>query len=109
MQRCLVIALLIACDSRPAEDRKQLARLLVQKYAHEAYPQWASTHVSKLCPDKLDDLNEYMNVKKAVDPWGSELVMFCGEAVPPGAKGFAVLSLGPDKTQGTDDDVKSWQ
>jgi hypothetical protein len=38
--------------------------------------------------------------------------MFCGkENMPAGASGssFAVLSYGPDKKKGTEDDIKSWE
>jgi hypothetical protein len=38
---------------------------------------------------------------------GASLVL--GDTAPPGAKGFAVLSFGPDGSQGTPDDIKSWQ
>jgi hypothetical protein len=39
--------------------------------------------------------------KKLLDAWGSPYVMFCGANLPPGARGIAVMSLGPDQKQGT--------
>ena len=44
----------------------------VKKYAYEAYPSWASSHPDKSCPEKLEQLNEYMNNKDIKDPWGFE-------------------------------------
>jgi hypothetical protein len=49
-----------------------------------------------------------MNKKDVKDPWGSEFQMKCGDGAPEGAE-FGVLSLGPDKKEGTDDDIKSWE
>ncbi len=84
------------------------AKVDVEKYAFEAYPQWSMAHPDKACPDKLDDLNEYMNRKDLRDPWGNAFKMMCGASLPAGAKGVAILSFGPDGTEGTADDIKSW-
>jgi len=35
--------------------------------------------------------------------------MMCGQTLPPGAKGLAVMSLGEDGKEGTEDDLKSWE
>jgi hypothetical protein len=42
------------------------------------------------------------------DIWDRPLKMLCGASAPPEAKGFGVISFGPDGTEGTDDDIKSW-
>jgi hypothetical protein len=49
-----------------------------------------------------------MNNKDTKDPWGTDYKMFCGQTLPPGAKGLAVSSAGEDQKEGTSDDIKSW-
>lgn len=50
--------------------------------------------------------SRYLN-KEPVDPWGMAMVIKCpGEHDPDGAD---VISYGPDKREGTDDDVVSWR
>ena len=60
------------------------------------------------CPKSIDELvsGKYLDKQNAKDPWGSSLVMKC-----PGANdtdGADISSPGPDKQDGTADDVKSW-
>lgn len=59
------------------------------------------------CPRGMDDLVAKKNLKKAIkDPWGQQFVIRCpGQNDTDGAD---VLSMGPDKQEGTPDDVKSW-
>jgi len=90
------------------ESKVDIAKATVKKYAFEAYPSWAAAHPDKSCPEKLEDLNEYMNNKDAKDPWGGQYKMLCGANLPAGAKGIAVQSPGEDGKEGTGDDVKSW-
>jgi hypothetical protein len=90
------------------ESKVDIARATVNKYAYEAYPSWAAAHPDKGCPDRLEDLNEYMNNKDIMDPWQHPYKMLCGQQLPPGAKGLAVVSAGEDGKDGTGDDVKSW-
>ena len=91
------------------ESKGDIAKATVKKYAFEAYPSWAAAHPDKACPDKLEDLNEYMNNKDIKDPWGGLYKMMCGANLPPGAKGLAVMSPGEDGKDGTTDDIKSWE
>ena len=90
------------------ESKVDIAKATVKKYAFEAYPSWAAAHPDKSCPEKLEDLNEYMNNKDAKDPWGGQYKMLCGANLPAGAKGIAVQSPGEDGKEGTGDDIKSW-
>jgi general secretion pathway protein G len=90
------------------ESKVDVAKLTVQKYANEAYPQWDGRNPGKGCPQNLAALNEYMNNKDTKDPWGNEYKMLCGTSLPPGAKGVAVMSFGEDGKEGTGDDIKSW-
>ena len=91
------------------ESKVDIAKATVKKYAFEAYPSWSAAHPNNACPDKLEDLNEYMNNKDTKDPWGGQYKMLCGQSLPPGAKGIAVTSPGEDGKEGTADDIKSWE
>src|SRR5215510_598529 len=73
------------------DARKRTTRIKLEQYVNEAFPQWASNHPDKACPDKLEDLNEYMNSKDIKDGWGHPLKMLCGQGMPPGVKGLGVV------------------
>jgi general secretion pathway protein G len=91
------------------KSKVDIAQLTVKKYAFEAFGEWSQAHPDKACPDKLEDLTQYMDNKDSKDPWGNPYQMFCGQNLPPGAKGgLAVKSMGEDGKDGTEDDVKSW-
>ncbi len=91
------------------KSKVDIAQLTVKKYAYEAFGEWSQAHPDKACPDKLDDLTQYMDSKDVKDPWGNPYKMFCGQNLPAGAKGgLAVMSAGEDGKEGTEDDVKSW-
>jgi prepilin-type N-terminal cleavage/methylation domain-containing protein len=91
------------------ESKVEIAKMTVHQFAEDAFPMWGRTHQDKACPDKLEDLSEYMNKKDTKDPWGNAYKFFCGQNLPAGAKGFAVMSSGEDGKEGTSDDVKSWE
>ena len=91
------------------ESKVDIARLTVTKFANEAFPQWSRSHPDKGCPDKIEDLSEYMDKKDTKDPWGNQYKMLCPPNLPPGARGgVAVMSPGEDGKEGTGDDIKSW-
>jgi general secretion pathway protein G len=60
------------------------------------------------CPKGMDDLVAKKNLKKLVkDPWGKDFIVKC-----PGTNdtdGADIISSGPDKQEGTADDIKSWE
>lgn len=60
------------------------------------------------CPKELDDLYTQKIInKKPRDAWGQPLVFKC-----PGDKNKEsadILSKGPDKREGTEDDIKNWE
>jgi general secretion pathway protein G len=59
------------------------------------------------CPTSLDDLVASKNLaKKSKDPWGKDFVMKCPGTGDP--DGVDVMSWGPDRQEGTADDIKSW-
>ena len=63
---------------------------------------------SNNCPRSLDELVAQKYLQKGMkDPWGKDFIMRC-----PGTNdtdGADVSSAGPDKAEGTADDVKSWE
>jgi general secretion pathway protein G len=59
------------------------------------------------CPSSLDDLVANRNLqKKPKDPWGKDFVMKCPGSGDP--DGVDVISSGPDRQEGTADDIRSW-
>jgi hypothetical protein len=113
MRKILIVVWVAACGNGKASadttEMSKTAKIIVQKYAFEAYPSWSAAHPDKACPKELAELNEYMNNKDIKDPWGHDYKMFCGANVPAGAKGLAVISFGPDGKEGTADDLASWK
>ncbi len=63
--------------------------------------QWQASH-SDACPT-LDDLvrEKFMQPELTRDPWGEPYAITCDDS------GASVTSAGPDKKQGTPDDVVS--
>jgi hypothetical protein len=94
----------------PADQRlRAKTKVKLVLYAFEAYPPWSAAHPDKACPETLAELNEYINSSDTNDAWGRPLKMLCGAALPAGAQGIGVLSVGKDGKEGTDDDIKSWE
>ena len=60
------------------------------------------------CPKGMEDLVAKRNLKNIFkDPWGKDFIIKCpGTNDPDGAD---VISTGPDKQEGTPDDIKSWE
>ena len=88
-----------------SESKIDIAKLQAKDY-QQAYQVWALKS-SETCPASLKDLQNYRNKKGDKDPWGQEWVMKCGDQAPEGVD-FGVVSVGPDKKDGTEDDIKSW-
>lgn len=87
------------------ESKVDIARAGVNKLANSSYGLWISRPANNgKCPT-IQQLAEIGGSVK--DPWGNEYVIKC-DNLPAGAVGIAVLSKGEDKTEGTGDDVKSW-
>jgi hypothetical protein len=66
----------------------------------DAYMAWWRSHRGQTCPASLAELQE-LEATEALDPWHQPYVMRCDSS------GFQVLSAGPDRTFGTDDDVEA--
>ena len=87
--------------------KTDVAKMTAQKFAFEAYPQWAMENPEKACPTSLRDLDHYMDryMDKAAreDPWGHEYLFTCS-----GGRLY-VVSLGEDGKASTADDIWSHQ
>jgi general secretion pathway protein G len=58
------------------------------------------------CPTSMDELVSKGNMKKKIkDPWNQDFIFKC----PGQGDGADILSVGPDKQEGTADDIKSWE
>ncbi len=92
------------------ESKVDIAKMTTKDFTFKAFPLWQRAHSDKGCPDKLEDLSDYMDKKDTKDPWGNAYKMYCGQNIPAGVKGgFAVTSAGEDGKEGTEDDIKSWE
>lgn len=91
------------------EAKIKTTRIKLAMYANQAFPAWSMAHPQAMCPDRLADLDDYMNEHDTSDAWGNPIKFLCGANLPPGARHIALLSAGPDGKEGTDDDLKSWQ
>jgi general secretion pathway protein G len=96
-----------------SESKEKVAKLAVDQFAFKDAPQWQVSS-GKACPDSLLTVAQHTGKGQAdiIDPWDTPYEMFCGkENMPAGAASasFAVMSYGPDKKKGTEDDIKSWE
>ncbi len=109
---------LAACDKGGEGHRAfdaskaNLAKLAVDKWALELGARWAMTNPATECPDSLLAVAESLGLERedTIDPWGTPYKLLCGAGhLPPGVRaGFAVLSAGQDRQEGTADDINSW-
>jgi general secretion pathway protein G len=64
---------------------------------------------SQNCPQGIQDLvvDGKLDKRQLRDPYGKEIIVKCpGQA---NTDGVDVISVGPDKQEGTADDIKSWE
>ena len=92
---------------RSFNKAKVSAAKMKVKAAREAVTQYMIETPS--CPKSIEELvaGKFLDKDKAKDPWGSSLVLKC-----PGTNdtdGADIVSPGPDKQEGTADDIKSWE
>jgi prepilin-type N-terminal cleavage/methylation domain-containing protein len=88
------------------EGKVDIAKSGVKILANSSYGMWVSRPSNNgKCPTVQQLAEIGGNVK---DPWDQEYVVKC-DNLPAGAVGIAVLSKGEDKTEGTGDDIKSWE
>jgi general secretion pathway protein G len=82
------------------------ARINVSEVANAAQQYMMDN--SHECPQGLEALESGKYLKKNMkDPWGQPFTIKCpGEQDPDGVD---VISKGPDKQEGSDDDINSWE
>ncbi len=90
-----------------SESKVKTAQLRASQFV-QAHTEWSMNNSDQDCPSSLSDLTKYMDSKETEDSWGKEWVIVCGEEAPEGVS-FGVVSMGPDKKRGTDDDINSWE
>jgi prepilin-type N-terminal cleavage/methylation domain-containing protein len=91
------------------KSKEELGKAVVQRYASEAYARWTMDNPGKACPADIKELAKYAGSDaEAKDPWGKQMVLYCGDNLPEGVSGVGVVSLGPDQKPDTGDDIKSW-
>src|SRR5215470_2579355 len=90
-----------------SKAKEDIARLQVTDLANNSYGLWQRDNPDASCPEHLEDLIKYANKKDIKDPWGTQYIMKCGEGLPQDVS-FGVSSAGPDKKDGTADDIHSW-
>jgi hypothetical protein len=94
------------------ESIEDIARATTRKLAFEAYPMWRITSWSgatwsgATCPESLDELLPFMNNRDTLDPWGTHYRFWCSRSADRDPA-LHVLSAGPDRELGTDDDLGS--
>jgi prepilin-type N-terminal cleavage/methylation domain-containing protein len=91
---------------RYRDSQRKVAKLAVDKFADEAYPQWAVAHPAVICPSGLAELATSRNA--TTDPWGTDYKMHCGQNAPPSVA-FGAASFGEDTRENTKDDIRSWE
>jgi hypothetical protein len=104
----IVVAGMSSSDAQ--NPRRDTQQAVVQKYVFEGYTQWSIHNPTQSCPNNLHEVADELGYRDTKDAWGNELMMFCGDDLPAGAAKdhFAVMSLGPDGTINTHDDIRSW-
>jgi general secretion pathway protein G len=85
----------------------QTAKMRV-KAARDATAQFMMDN-SNACPKGIDELlsQKYLDKNNGKDPWGKELIFRC-----PGTNdtdSADISSAGPDRQEGSGDDIKSWE
>jgi general secretion pathway protein G len=92
--------------SRFKSGQAKTAKITVGSIAQAAQQYMMDNNSS--CPASIDDLVASKHLqKKPKDPWGKEFILKC-----PGTSdsdGVDVMSTGPDRQEGTADDIKSWE
>jgi general secretion pathway protein G len=95
----------VALNSQFKKGQVKTAKIAVGQIS-QAAQQYMMENNSN-CPASLDDLVASKNLaKKSKDPWGRDFTLKCPGTGDP--DGVDVMSSGPDRQEGTPDDIKSW-
>jgi general secretion pathway protein G len=98
-------SLVVGLSAQFKKGQVKTARIAVTQIA-QAAQQYMMENNSN-CPTSMDDLVTNKNLpKKPKDPWGKEYTLKCPGTGDP--DGVDIMSPGPDRQDGTADDIKSW-
>jgi general secretion pathway protein G len=98
-------SLVVGLSSQFKKGQMKTAKIQVTSIAQAA--QQYMMENNSTCPAGMDDLVANKNLpKKPKDPWGKDYTLKCPGTGDP--DGVDVSSPGPDKQEGTADDIKSW-
>lgn len=91
----------------------RLTKIAVDKIANEWYTRWDLAS-DEPCPKSVLELAQAVKATAddIKDPWGNEYKLYtsCLNNLPSGVTGsVGILSMGPDRKEGTEDDIKSWE
>lgn len=103
----LVTGVSIKVFSQLKKAKNSTAKIGVKKVSDAAARFMAGSGAG--CPKGIDELISQGELSKgdAKDPWGTPYVFRCPGTQDP--DGVDVISWGPDKTDGTQDDIRSWE
>lgn len=103
----IVTGVSIKVFSQLKKAKTQAARMGVKKIVDASGRFMAGAGAG--CPKGLEELISQGELSKndAKDPWGGPYVYRCPGTQDP--EGVDVISLGPDKQDGTTDDIRSWE
>ena len=86
------------------DSKVDIAKLTVQKFANEAFPQWRRIYGDR-CPHSVYELTEFMDRNETRDPWNQPYRLRCtNDSRFP----LIVWSIGEDSIPNTGDDIRSW-
>jgi general secretion pathway protein G len=105
-----IIALIAGGVGTAVFSQYKKAQIKIAKQRVNAVKNGVNTYMvdNNSCPKGIDDLvaQKYLDKSNAKDPWGKELIFRC-----PGTndtESADIVSTGPDKQEGTPDDIHSW-
>jgi general secretion pathway protein G len=96
-----------------SKSEVDLTRVAVNNIANDWYNKWDLAS-DEPCPQSILELAKAVNANEedTKDPWGMPYKMYtsCQGDMPAGVStSIGVMSFGPDKKEGTPDDIKSWE
>jgi general secretion pathway protein G len=95
-----------------SKSEVDLTRVAVNNIANDWYNKWDLAS-DEPCPQSILELAKAVsaNEEDTKDPWGMpyKLMTSCQGELPAGVSTVGVMSFGPDKKEGTPDDIKSWE
>jgi general secretion pathway protein G len=106
-----IIALMAGGVGAAVFSQYKKAQVKIAKQRVNAVKNGVNTYMvdNNSCPKGIDDLvaQKYLDRSNAKDPWGKELIFRCPGTNDP--ESADIVSAGPDKQEGTPDDIKSWE